>query len=259
MGQRPPGGPGATRVRRDRGRCTGRPLGTTPSTRARSRCHPLRGRQDAPNGRSGSPTTPSPDKNGESVDLVIVLRARERVLFAHAVRRYSPERISLSFVGSSPWTWSGDAGGRADRARAGDAGRRRGGHALPRSHRSRPCRRDRRRRRAARGSRSAARAGPRGRPPFARPPARDAERQHPPRRRYEPVGGGVAPRHPWRGDRLLSLAGQREELALAAARVGPKPDETTEERAQALAVYAPRGGAGGTLVATHLAAALAKR
>src|SRR4029453_11744743 len=35
---------------------------------------------------------------------------------------------------------------------------------------------------------------------------------------------------------------EREELALAAARVGPKPDETTEERAQALAVYAPRGG-----------------
>jgi hypothetical protein len=38
---------------------------------------------------------------------------------------------------------------------------------------------------------------------------------------------------------------EREELALAAARVGPKPDETTAERAQALAVYAPRGGAGG--------------
>ena len=52
---------------------------------------------------------------------------------------------------------------------------------------------------------------------------------------------------------------EREELALAAARVAPKPDETTAERAQALAVYAPRGGAGATFVATHLAAALAKR
>jgi Flp pilus assembly CpaE family ATPase len=52
---------------------------------------------------------------------------------------------------------------------------------------------------------------------------------------------------------------EREELALAAARVGPKPDETTGEWAQALAVYAPRGGAGATFVATHLAAAFAKR
>ncbi len=52
---------------------------------------------------------------------------------------------------------------------------------------------------------------------------------------------------------------EREELALAAARVGPKPDETTGEPAQALAVYAPRGGAGATFVATHLAAAFAKR
>lgn len=52
---------------------------------------------------------------------------------------------------------------------------------------------------------------------------------------------------------------EREELALAAAHVGPKPDETSGERAQALAVYAPRGGAGGTFVATHLAAAFAKR
>jgi Flp pilus assembly CpaE family ATPase len=52
---------------------------------------------------------------------------------------------------------------------------------------------------------------------------------------------------------------ERQELALAAARVGAKPDETIGERAQALAVYAPRGGAGATFLATHLAAAFAKR
>jgi pilus assembly protein CpaE len=52
---------------------------------------------------------------------------------------------------------------------------------------------------------------------------------------------------------------EREELALAAAGVGPKADETIGERAQVLAVYAPRGGAGATFLATHLAGAFAKR
>jgi pilus assembly protein CpaE len=52
---------------------------------------------------------------------------------------------------------------------------------------------------------------------------------------------------------------EREELALAAARVGAKPDEATGDRAPVLAVYAARGGAGATFVATHLAAAFAKR
>ena len=52
---------------------------------------------------------------------------------------------------------------------------------------------------------------------------------------------------------------EREELALAAARVGSKPDEPSGERAPVLAVYAARGGAGATFVATHLAAAFAKR
>src|SRR6185503_4856358 len=46
---------------------------------------------------------------------------------------------------------------------------------------------------------------------------------------------------------------EREELAIAAGRVGSKPDESTAERAQVIAVYAARGGAGATFVATHLA------
>jgi pilus assembly protein CpaE len=52
---------------------------------------------------------------------------------------------------------------------------------------------------------------------------------------------------------------EREELGIAAARVGPKPDETVGGRAPVIAVYAPRGGAGATFIATHLAAAFAKR
>ena len=52
---------------------------------------------------------------------------------------------------------------------------------------------------------------------------------------------------------------EREELAIAAARVGPTREESVGERAPVLAVYAPRGGSGGTFVATHLAAAFAKR
>ena len=51
---------------------------------------------------------------------------------------------------------------------------------------------------------------------------------------------------------------EREELALAAARLRPQRDEVVGERAQVIAVYAARGGAGATFVATHLAAALAK-
>jgi len=61
------------------------------------RVHPLRGRQDAPNGRPGSPTTASPDKNGESVGLVIVSNSRPRVVFACAVRRDSPSKVLPSF------------------------------------------------------------------------------------------------------------------------------------------------------------------
>jgi pilus assembly protein CpaE len=52
---------------------------------------------------------------------------------------------------------------------------------------------------------------------------------------------------------------EREELAHAAARVGSKSDESSGERAPVLAVYAARGGAGATFVATHLAGAYAKR
>src|SRR5262245_32628722 len=52
---------------------------------------------------------------------------------------------------------------------------------------------------------------------------------------------------------------EREELASAAARIAPNADELGETRADVIAVYAPRGGAGATFVATHLAAALAKR
>lgn len=51
---------------------------------------------------------------------------------------------------------------------------------------------------------------------------------------------------------------EREELANAAARIAPTTEETTTKPASVVAVYAPRGGAGSTFVATHLAAALAK-
>lgn len=52
---------------------------------------------------------------------------------------------------------------------------------------------------------------------------------------------------------------EREELALAAARVRPQSEQAAGERAPVLAVYAPRGGAGATFIATHLAAAYARR
>ena len=51
---------------------------------------------------------------------------------------------------------------------------------------------------------------------------------------------------------------EREELAVAAGRVRPLVDMGLEGRAPVVAVYGPRGGAGTTFVATHLAAALAK-
>jgi pilus assembly protein CpaE len=51
---------------------------------------------------------------------------------------------------------------------------------------------------------------------------------------------------------------EREALAEATARIGPPVQHTVDERAPVLAVYGPRGGAGTTFVATHLAAALAR-
>jgi pilus assembly protein CpaE len=52
---------------------------------------------------------------------------------------------------------------------------------------------------------------------------------------------------------------EREELASATARIAPSTDEAGADRASVIAVYAPAGGAGATFVATHLAAAFAKR
>jgi pilus assembly protein CpaE len=52
---------------------------------------------------------------------------------------------------------------------------------------------------------------------------------------------------------------EREELALAAVRIRPPLEHGVEGRARVVAVYGPRGGAGTTFVATHLAAALARR
>jgi pilus assembly protein CpaE len=52
---------------------------------------------------------------------------------------------------------------------------------------------------------------------------------------------------------------EREELASAAARLAPNVEEAGADRALVVAVYAPRGGAGATFVATHLAAAFARR
>jgi pilus assembly protein CpaE len=52
---------------------------------------------------------------------------------------------------------------------------------------------------------------------------------------------------------------ERDELARAAARVRPWLEQAQAERAPVLAVYGPRGGAGTTFVATHLAAAFARR
>jgi pilus assembly protein CpaE len=52
---------------------------------------------------------------------------------------------------------------------------------------------------------------------------------------------------------------EREELAIAAGRARAIVDTGVENRASVVAVYGPRGGAGTTFVATHLAAAFAKR
>lgn len=52
---------------------------------------------------------------------------------------------------------------------------------------------------------------------------------------------------------------EREELAIAAARVAPGIEDAGGDRATVLAVYAARGGAGATFVSTHLSAALARR
>jgi pilus assembly protein CpaE len=52
---------------------------------------------------------------------------------------------------------------------------------------------------------------------------------------------------------------EREELAVAAGRARAIVDTGVEHRASVVAVYGPRGGAGATFVATHLAAAFAKR
>ena len=51
---------------------------------------------------------------------------------------------------------------------------------------------------------------------------------------------------------------EREDLASAAARIAPPAEESGSDRASIVAVYAPRGGAGATFVATHLAAAFAR-
>lgn len=52
---------------------------------------------------------------------------------------------------------------------------------------------------------------------------------------------------------------EREELASAAARIAPSAEEARADLAPVVAVYAPRGGAGATFVATHLAAAFVRR
>jgi Flp pilus assembly CpaE family ATPase len=52
---------------------------------------------------------------------------------------------------------------------------------------------------------------------------------------------------------------EREALAEAAARIRPPLEHGVEGNAPVFAVYGPRGGAGTTFVATHLAAALARR
>ncbi len=52
---------------------------------------------------------------------------------------------------------------------------------------------------------------------------------------------------------------EREALAEAAARIRPPLEHGIEGRARVFAVYGPRGGAGTTFVATHLAAALARQ
>lgn len=52
---------------------------------------------------------------------------------------------------------------------------------------------------------------------------------------------------------------ERDELAVAAARVSKPDDQTANAPATIVAVYGSRGGVGATFVATHLAATFAKR
>ena len=52
---------------------------------------------------------------------------------------------------------------------------------------------------------------------------------------------------------------ERDELAGAAASALPRSSEVGGKRARVIAVYAPRGGSGGTFVATHLSASLGRR
>jgi pilus assembly protein CpaE len=52
---------------------------------------------------------------------------------------------------------------------------------------------------------------------------------------------------------------EREGLIEAAARVRPPLGQVAERKARVIAVYGARGGVGATFVATHLAAALARR
>jgi len=51
----------------------------------------------------------------------------------------------------------------------------------------------------------------------------------------------------------------RDELARATARVGPPRGRGAVNRARVVAVYGPRGGVGATFLASHLAAAFARR
>jgi pilus assembly protein CpaE len=51
---------------------------------------------------------------------------------------------------------------------------------------------------------------------------------------------------------------EREDLAIAAGRIRPVFDATSEDRGDVIAVYGARGGVGTTFVATHLAAAFAR-
>lgn len=52
---------------------------------------------------------------------------------------------------------------------------------------------------------------------------------------------------------------EREELAIAAARPRSRTEHDVDARARVIAVYGPRGGAGTTFLASHLAAAFARR
>lgn len=52
---------------------------------------------------------------------------------------------------------------------------------------------------------------------------------------------------------------EREELAIAAARIRPVGEHPTEGAGTVIAIYGPRGATGTTFVATHLAASLGRR